>query len=84
MKYEAIQPNMMIIHDDMSSSLISYNKCIAKKDNSTLFPLIVLDSIFWNYSKTTGKHRNIFLGETMKITQAKIDNGIYKLANLNK
>ena len=44
---------------------------------------IELDEKYWNYSKTTGKYRNIFLGETKKETQAKIDNGTYKLVNLN-
>ena len=42
-----------------------------------------LDSRCWNYSKTTSKYRNIFLGETTKETQSKIDRGEYKLTNLN-
>ncbi len=33
----------------------------------------------WDYSTTTGKYRNQFLGETRKETQAKIDNGTYRL-----
>ena len=33
----------------------------------------------WDYSTTTGKYRNQFLGENKKETQAKIDNGTYKL-----
>jgi hypothetical protein len=45
---------------------------------------IVLDEKYWDYSTTTGKYRNQFLGEIKKETQAKIDNGTYKLANLNK
>lgn len=44
---------------------------------------IVLDEYYWNYSRTTGKYRNQFLGENTKDTQKKIDSGIYKLANLN-
>ena len=31
----------------------------------------------WNYSKTTSKYRNRFLGETTKETQAKLDSGEY-------
>ena len=31
----------------------------------------------WNYSATTSKHRNQFLGETTKETQAKLDSGEY-------
>lgn len=44
---------------------------------------ITLDEIYWNYSKTTSKYRNIFLGETTKETQAKFDSGEYILTNLN-
>ena len=44
---------------------------------------ITLDKDTWDYSTTTGKYRNQFLGETKKETQAKIDSGEYKLANLN-
>jgi len=42
-----------------------------------------LDEHYWNYSRTTSKYRNQFLGETTKETQAKIDSGEYKLVNLN-
>ena len=44
---------------------------------------IELDENTWDYSTTTGKYRNQFLNETKKETQAKIDSGEYKLANLN-
>ena len=44
---------------------------------------VTLDSKFWNYSATTSKYRNQFLGETTKQTQAKIDSGEYILADLN-
>ena len=44
---------------------------------------IHLDSADWNYSVTTSKYRNNFLGETTKETQAKIDRGEYVLTNLN-
>jgi len=44
---------------------------------------ITLDEYYWNYSRTTSKYRNEWLEETTKETQAKIDDGTYKLANLN-
>jgi hypothetical protein len=44
---------------------------------------IFLDEKYWDYSVTTDKYRNMFLGETKKETQAKIDSGEYKLVNLN-
>ena len=33
----------------------------------------------WEYSKTTGKYRNIFLGENKKETERKLKEGIYIL-----
>ena len=44
---------------------------------------ILLDQGMWDCSRTTGKYRNQFLGETKKETQAKIDSGEYVLADLN-
>ena len=44
---------------------------------------VYLDTNKWNYSRTTGKYRNQFLGESKKETQAKIDSGEYILTNLN-
>ena len=32
---------------------------------------IELDQKYWNYSNTTGKYRNIFLGETITETKRK-------------
>ena len=43
-----------------------------------------LDSYYYNYSRTTSKYRNIFLGETIKDTKAKIKSGEYILTDLNK
>lgn len=43
-----------------------------------------LDATYWDYSVTTSKYRNQFLGESKKVTQAKIDSGEYILADLNK
>ena len=44
---------------------------------------IVLDTDAWNYSRTTAKYRNAFLGENTAETRKKIDSGEYKLVNLN-
>ena len=45
---------------------------------------IVLDEYYWDYSSTTGKYRNQFLGEKKAETLKKIRSGEYKLKNLNK
>jgi len=58
----------------------SYNSVIAFKPN---VGAIQLDANKWDYSKTTGKYRNIFLGEDKKETERKIKTGIYILTNLN-
>ena len=42
-----------------------------------------LDINKWDYSVTTGRYRNHFLGETKAETQKKIDSGEYKLVDLN-
>jgi hypothetical protein len=44
---------------------------------------IELDQNKWDYSKTTGKYRNQFLGETKRETEKKIKSGEYVLTNLN-
>ncbi len=44
---------------------------------------IILDKNTWDYSVTTGKYRNIFLGESKKETEKKIKSGEYKLVDLN-
>jgi len=58
----------------------SYNSIIVHIDNDGQ---VWLDEDKWDYSTTTGKYRNQFLGETKKETEAKIKSGEYKLKNLN-
>ena len=58
----------------------SYDSMIAFIPNNGK---IQLDRSYWDYSKTTGKYRNIFLGEDKKRTQSKIDSGVYELVDLN-
>ena len=38
-------------------------------------------SKYWDYSKTTGKYRDIFLHEDKKTTERKIKEGIYKVVD---
>ena len=60
----------------------SYKSIIVKHDMN--LNQVYLDSYFWDYSTTTSKYRNIFLGEKKKETEKKIKEGIYILTNLNK
>lgn len=73
-------PNQFIIKADGKTIFQSYASIIAVVDEAGN---VTLDSSKWDYSNTTGKYRTQFLGETKKETQAKIDSGVYKLANLN-
>ena len=76
--------NQFIIKDDNGSEFFqSYDSIIAKKDYSCEKVQIFLDSYYWDYSTTTGKYRNIFLGEDKKTPEKKIKSGEYILTNLN-
>jgi len=62
----------------------SYDSIIAIKTVWEDETRIELDETYWDYSVTTGKYRNQFLGEDRKTTEKKIKSGEYKLENLNK
>lgn len=74
-------PNQFIITDGNVCYFQSYNSIIVKVDITT--KKTVLDERYWDYSRTTGKYRNIFLNETKAETQKKIESGDYQLANIN-
>ena len=77
--------NQFVITDDKQNEYFqSYRSMIVKKDYEGDQVKIYLDQRYWNYSNTTGKYRNIFLGETIKDTRAKIKSGEYILTDLNK
>ena len=77
--------NQFVITDNKQNEYFqSYNSMIVKKDYEGDQVKIYLDQKYWNYSNTTGKYRNIFLGETIKDTRAKIKSGEYILTDLNK
>ena len=59
----------------------SYDSTIAVIFSSGV---VLLDENTWDYSVTTGKYRNEFLGEDIAETRAKIKSGEYLLTDLNK
>jgi len=71
--------NQFIITDNGDEYFQSYNSIIAKRSNGKIY----LDDVFWDYSRTTGKYRNEFLGEGIAETRKKIKSGEYILTNLN-
>lgn len=74
--------NQFIITTDKGRYFQSYNSVIA------FIPFgnkpTQIDKNYWDYSKTTGKYRNMFLGECKAETEQKIAEKIYKLTDLNK
>ena len=73
-------PNQFVIDTPDGKYFQSYDSVIVfKAKGGKLF----LDENKWDYSVTTGKYRNQFLGENKADTQKKINSGDYKLANLN-
>lgn len=75
-------PNQFIITDEITGEkhFQSYETVIARIGNNGH---VTLDRNGWDYSTTTGKYRNLFLGESKKETERKIKSGEYTLADLN-
>lgn len=61
--------------------LQSYNKIIVKIEMAT--KTVYLDRTYYNWSKTTSKYRNLFLGVSNKTFKDKLENGGYFLTDLN-
>ena len=72
--------NQFIIYTPEGRYFQSYNSIIAFISNDNR---VTLDDYYWDYSRTTGKYRNEFLGEYIAETRKKIKSGEYKLKNLN-
>jgi len=71
--------NQFEIETDDATYFQSYDSIIAKRMSGVIY----LDEYYWDYSVTTGRYRNMFLGENKNVTQMKIDSGEYILTNLN-
>jgi len=74
--------NQFLITEKNKQTFQSYKSIIAVKNYKT--QKTYLDEYYWDYSITTGKYRNQFLGEGISETRKKIESGEYKLKNLNK
>lgn len=73
-------PNQFEIETENGRYFQSYDSVIAFIDHAGN---VTLDKTYWDYSPTTGKYRNRFLGEGIKETRLKIKSGEYKLSDLN-
>lgn len=72
--------NQFIITSEDGQVFQSYKSMVAFK---TRDGRIMLDPIYWNFSKTTKRHLGNFLGEPASVINEKVKNGTYKLENLN-
>ena len=76
-------PNQFILTDTETGIQYfqSYDSIIVKSvPNDATY----LDEYYWDYSVTTGRYRNQYLGDSgVAETRKKIANGTYKLTDLN-
>jgi len=75
--------NQFIIFDRDATYFKSYDSIIIKTTFEDDRRIVYLDENYWDYSKTTGRYRNLFLGETKAETVKKIKSGEYRLTDLN-
>jgi hypothetical protein len=75
--------NQYIIFDSEYTAFQSYQSVIVKITWEDGERKVYLDEDKWDYSKTTGKYRNLFLGEKKAETEKKIKDGTYTLIDLN-
>jgi hypothetical protein len=73
-------PNQFIIWTDEEQFFQSYQTIIGKRDNEGN---VSLDKNRWDYSVTTSKYRNQWLGMNTKEIKKAIDDGTIQLVNLN-
>ena len=83
-----IVANQFIIEDDKATFFQSYKSIIVKIErvnvgDNTMLTRTILDPVYYNYSRTTSKYRNAFLGESTKEIESKIKQGVYILQDLN-
>jgi hypothetical protein len=76
-------PNQFIIYDDNKTYFQSYKSIIVKIERLEDKVVTYLDPVYYNYSRTTSKYRNAFLGESTKEIESKIKQGLYILQDLN-
>jgi len=75
--------NQYIVETDEGTYFQSYDTIIIFEPRSG-GGKTQLDVHKWDCTATTGKYRNLFLGEHIAETRRKIKAGIYELVDLNK
>lgn len=92
-KFKQLQNNQVVItYANGDEAFYSYGRLIALKESEPRYMDTFGDSPIcrtylnvnaWDYSRTTGKYRNIFLNETKRETEKKIKSGAYILKDLD-
>lgn len=75
--------NQFIIFTPEATFFQSYNTMIVKTTFEDGERVTYLDEDAWDYSRTTAKYRNEFLGCNSQQVKDRIKSGEYKLTNLN-
>lgn len=73
----------VLTYEDGSMAFESYGKVIAHRPVNYPNQPIRLDKYYWDYSLTTSRYRNRFLGEPTSETRKRIKNGQYALVSFN-
>ena len=78
--------NQQIMSDPAGETFVSYGTKIAYRSHKRYEDgerRIVLDKNYWDYSRTTSKYRNEFLGFGIDECRRRISNGKIELADMN-
>jgi hypothetical protein len=73
--------NQFKIYTDDGIYFQSYGTIIAFKSYDDE-KKTTLNEMYWDFSRTTGKYRNEFLGESIQETRKKIETGEYRLEKM--
>lgn len=76
-------PNQFIIECENGVAFQSYDVIVANKYFSNGKVIVQLDEKYWNYSVSTSRYRNQFLGMNTKEVKEKINSGEIQLVKLN-
>lgn len=83
-------PNQLVMSDPAGETFVSYGtKIVFRSHHKYGEPgnkkhKIILDENYWDYSRTTGKYRNQFLGFGVQECRKGIQDGTIQLADLNQ
>ena len=86
MNVQQLAPNQIMVNQKNRTYFFSYGTLICIEIDKGLSREYILDSFYWDYSRTTLKYLKKFMGIGLpkKKIQYRINKGIYKTKDLNK